>query len=127
MNSVCDEYVWGGEKFQPVVRLKADLSPNKCVNQELQNEFTKWCTLQEWVKLRAAVMQLKEEDPAGQFQKKIRTIHFPSQQPFEILLLICPPSALARNLDTRRDLFPAAPHMSCNLTVKACAEEGMGA
>ena len=70
MNSVCDEYVWGGEKFQPVVRLKADLSPNKCVNQELQNEFTKWCTLQEWVKLRAAVMQLKEEDPAGQFQKK---------------------------------------------------------
>lgn len=80
MNSLCDEYVWGGEKFQPVVRLKADLSPNKCVNQELQNEFTKWCTLQEWVKLRAAVMQLKGRRPSWAVSKKNQnnTLPFPT-------------------------------------------------
>ena len=67
----------------------------------------------------------RKKTQRGSLQKK-GTIPFPSQQPFAIPLLICPPSAIAQNLDTQRDLFPAAPHVSCNLTVKACAEEEMG-
>ena len=124
--------VWGGQKFLPdVVRLvpaESGFFPTKSVIQELQDESTKWCTLIASV-VEATMRRdaIEGRRPRGGSSQKKGTIPFPSQQPFATLLLICPPSAIiAQNLDTRRDLFPATPHVSCNVKVKACAEEGMG-
>jgi hypothetical protein len=82
MNSLCNECVWRGQKFLPVVRLlpaESGSYPTESVIQELQDESTKWCTLQEWVKLGCAAMQLKEEDPARRFTKeRNNTLPFPT-------------------------------------------------